>query len=97
MEYLIERTDGEWFELPYASYPDVLHPISFPWQRAEGWGDHRICVLGCDIAFSDEPPGLQISFEGNTVSRTQAQQIVAQIAQNITAATGQTACVVEIT
>lgn len=74
MEYLIERADGEWFDLPYASYPDVLHPTTFPWQQVEGWGDHRIRVLGCDIAFSDEPPGLQISFEGTAISRKPADR-----------------------
>lgn len=96
MEYLIERADGEWFDLPYAAYADVLHPTSFAWQRVAGWGDHRIRILDCDMAFSDEPPGMQVIFEGDTISRMQAQQIMEEIAQNIARATGQTARVVEI-
>lgn len=96
MEYLIERADGEWFDLSYAAYGDVLHPTLLPWQRVEGWGDHRIRVLDCDIAFSDEPPGMHVIFEDGTISRTQTQQIIEQIAQNIERATGQTVRVVEI-
>jgi hypothetical protein len=96
MEYLIGRTDGDWFDLPYATYPDVLHPTSFPWHRVEGWGDHRIRVLGCDIAVFYESPGMHVIFEGDTVPREQARQIVEEMARNVASATGQTASVIEI-
>jgi hypothetical protein len=96
MEYLIERGDDDWFDLPVEAFPEALHSNSFPWQRVAGWGDYRIRVLGCDISFSFEPPGIQIVFEGEDITGPQARRIVDEIARNVAAVTGQFAAVVEI-
>ena len=48
-EYLIRRTDGDWFDLHSSQYADVLRQNSVPSRAVVGWGDQRIEVLGCEI------------------------------------------------
>jgi hypothetical protein len=96
MEFLIRRMDGDWFDLHYGRFPDVLHPDSFPSEQISGWGDHRIRVLGEEIAFSHEDPGIQVIFEGNLIDPEQAGQIVQEIAENIMHATGQGARIIDL-
>lgn len=89
MEFLIKRTDGEWFDLPYKQFSEVLRPNSIPSQPIQGWGDHRIVVGDCEVSFSYEDPGIHICFEKGTMSEELAQRVVDEIAANITAATHQ--------
>lgn len=89
-EFLIRRTDGEWFNLPPpAELPKVLRPTSVPSQPTSGWGTHRIKIPNGEIAFSDEDPGIQVIFEGYTGTHEEATRMVEEILANIEAATGQ--------
>lgn len=96
-EFLIKRTDGDWFDLPFDCYSDVLHPKSLPSKRVEGWGEYRILIAGCEIAFSYEDPGIQVSFECENLSEELATKIVEEICANIIEITGQKGQVVQIT
>lgn len=90
--------DDEFADFPMLSssrYPEILRPNSFPSQPIEGWGNHRIEVLGCEISFCEEPVGLQVDFEVGMMTEVVAQQIVAEIAVNITRETGHAAEVVQ--
>ena len=53
LEFLIRRTDGEWFDAGWTA----CNPKSFPYEVIPGWGNHRIRVLGVEVSISDEEPG----------------------------------------
>ena len=93
-EYLIRRTDGKWFDLKHEQFGVTLRPTSFPSKPIEGWGDHRIKVLGCEVFFFYRDPGIHVSFEGTMPPDEVAKKIVDEIAANITKATGQGARVI---
>jgi hypothetical protein len=97
IEFLIKRTDGDWFDLHKSRFAEVLRPSSFPSRPIEGWGDHRIEIRGCPVSFSYEGPGIQVCFEGNAITEAEASQIVGEIAQSITKATSQKGEVVPLT
>jgi hypothetical protein len=95
-EYLIRRTDAEWFDFPFKDYPEILRPIRTPSRQAEGWGSHRIEVEGEEVSFSDEDPGFQVVFETGLLTEERADQIVAEICENIEAQTGQKTRIVKL-
>jgi hypothetical protein len=95
MEFLIRRTDGKWFDLPADQFAAALRPSTFPSRPAAGWGDHRIEVAGVEVSFSYEDPGIQVGFEGELPEAT-AEQIVAEILENVARVTGQRGRVVRI-
>lgn len=74
----------------------MLCPDSVSSSPIEGWGDHRIFVLGCEVSFSSEDPGIQVSFETGNISQAQAIQLVQEIAAKIAAVTGQQAEVIPL-
>lgn len=88
MEYLIRRSDGEWFDLRPDQYAAALRTSSMPSRPVEGWGNHRIEVRGVEISFSDEDPGIQVTFEGHLPEEV-ADAIVGEVLANITQVTGQ--------
>jgi hypothetical protein len=92
VEFLIKRTDGDWFDLHVSRYAETLKPRSVPSEVVAGWGDHRIRVLGVDISFSYEDPGFQVVFEGE-LSESDARRIADEICLNIVEATGQAGAV----
>jgi hypothetical protein len=89
MEFLIRRSDGDWFDLHTNRFEEVLRPSSFESRPVHGWGDHRIEVRGCPISFSYEDPGIQVCFEGDGLTEAEASQIANEVAASITTATGQ--------
>ena len=96
IEFLIKRTDGDWFDLHSSRFAEVLRPSSFPSHPIEGRGDHRIEIRGCPVSFSYEDPGIQISFDGDMLSEAEASQVVSEIAESITRATGQKSQVIPL-
>ena len=80
IEFLIKRTDGDWFDFPPGS--DPYRPVAIQFRRVEGWGDGRIEIDGCEISFSSEDPGIQVSFHGQ-MSEPRAVAIVDEIRQSI--------------
>jgi hypothetical protein len=95
-EYLIRRTDGEWFTFPFPEYPEILRPIRTSSKPVKGWGSNRIEVEGEEISFSDEDPGFQVTFESKKLSEERADQIMAEICENIEAKTGQQTRIVKL-
>ena len=96
LEYLLRRTDHEWFSFPFAQYPEILRPARTPSKQIAGWGSNRIEVEGEDISFSDEDPGFQVVFETGILPEERADQLVYEICENIEARTGQIAKMVKI-
>jgi hypothetical protein len=68
LEFLIKRTDGDWFDLRHEHLKEVLRPTSYSSKPIEGCGDHRIEVEGCEVSFSYEDPGIQVCFESGAIS-----------------------------
>ena len=91
IEFLIRRTDGDWFDNAWSA----CNPKSFPYEVIDGWGNHRIRVLGVEVSVSDEIVGYQISF-GGEIDEATTRQIVEEMRQNLEAATGQRGEVVEL-
>ena len=96
LEYLIRRTDGEWFDFPFSTYPEILRPIRIPSSPTAGRGSHRIQIEGEEVSFSDEDPGFQVVFETGKLRVERADQIVKEICENIEAKTGQRARIVKL-
>ncbi len=90
-EYLIRRKDKDFCFFHVSKYSDVLHPSSVKSKKIEGWGEYRIKVEECEIAFSFEDPGIQISFENCEIAEEEAETIVSEICQNVENEIG-TAC-----
>ncbi len=97
LEFLIRRTDGEWFSLPGpAQLPEVLRPRTVPSEPTPGWGTHRIKIPDGVIAFSDEDPGIQVIFEEYSGSKEEALKIVGEVLANIESADGQRGVIVPL-
>ena len=96
MEYLIRQADGDWFNLHKSYFAEVLRPSSFPSRPIAGKGDYRIDVCGCQISFSCEDPGIQVSIDSGGLTREEASLVVTEIADNITKATEQKSQVVPL-
>ena len=94
IEYLIRRTDGEWFDLQ-GQLEAALKPSSFPSRRIEGWGDWRIQTQGVEISFSYEDPGIQVCIEGELPPHV-ADQMAEEIRRNVERVTGQKGRVVAL-
>ncbi|MBH8563649.1 hypothetical protein I8748_15870 [Nostoc sp. CENA67] len=94
MEFLIKQTHGYWFNLPSELFSEALHPNSIASKAIAGWGDYRIEVMECEIAFSFESPGIQVIFGNDNIPEALAQQLIEEICQNITTLTGQRAEVI---
>ena len=60
-EYLIRRKDKDFCLFHVSKYSHVLHPSSVESKKIEGWGEYRIKIGECEISFSFEEPGIQIS------------------------------------
>ena len=96
LEYIIARTDGDYFELHYSQSSDTFRPVTFPSKRVEGWGEWRIEVEGCEVSFSGEPPGYHVVFGCDDIEPDTARKIVDEILLNIERVTGQKGEVIEI-
>lgn len=83
MEFLIKRTDGEWFSLHKMKFAETLKPKSVASQQIRGWGDHRIKIPNGEIAFSYEDPGIHVIFENYSGTLKEARLITKEILQNI--------------
>ena len=88
-EYLIRADNDAEFDIPFSKFGDVLRPRSYPSKVIEGWGHLRIEVLGCEVSFSAEPPGMQIVFETGEISPDIADSIVREITESAESFTGQ--------
>ena len=96
MEFLIKRTDGEWFSLHKDHFKGVLRPKTTRSEACEGEGDHRIKIPSGYVSFSFEDPGLHVVFEDYTGSREEANQIVQEVLQNIEAFSKERGTVIEL-
>lgn len=93
IEYLVKPVKSEWFAFPEGSKPYCT--VRTPFKDVVGWGNGRIEVEGCEISFSYEDPGIQVSFDGK-MSQERADEIIEEIKQAVEAAGQESATVVQI-
>jgi hypothetical protein len=87
-EYLLKRTDGEWFDVPSSRAAEAYRTSSFQSQRVDGFGDWRIISNGTEISFSYEDAGILVVFEHDIPTEV-ADQMAREILQNIERVSGQ--------
>ena len=85
IEFLVQRTDGDWFDLPANS--DPYRPITIAYQPLGDDGG-RLLIAGCEVSFSSEDPGIQISFHGD-ISEHLADQVAREVLERVQSITGQ--------
>jgi hypothetical protein len=96
MEFLIKRTNGEWFSLHNDHFNEVLRPQTIKAEPCAGWGDYRIKIPNGYISFSFEDPGLHIVFENYSGTRDEAVRIVHEIVEKIEAFSGEQGRIVDL-
>ncbi|MBK8575642.1 MAG: hypothetical protein IPN90_08190 [Elusimicrobia bacterium] len=90
IEYLIRREDGDWFDFPSESNP--YRPQRVPYRSIDNM---RIEVEGCEISFSYEDPGIQVSFH-REMAPERTEQIVREILETVSSVSGQKGRIVRI-
>ena len=94
-EFLLRAVGAE-TTIDYGAPHAQLKPIHTPSRPIAGWGCHRIEVEGEQISFSDEPPGIQVSFVTGKLSPLRESQIMSEIAQNYSQAIGHQVEIVDL-
>jgi hypothetical protein len=94
-EFLIRRTDGEWFDLHRDQFATVFHLEARRTRVVEGPGDHCVAIEETRVSISYEDPGLHLVFEGS-LSTSQAAAIAEEFRARVCEATGQAGTVVPI-
>ena len=85
-EFLICRTDGDWFDLHYPQFFEVLHPNSIPYKKL---GEYTIEVEGCEVSFFDEMPGIHVVLRKKPLASAIQTQVLQEVLENIERYTGQ--------
>ncbi len=96
MEFLIIRTDGDWFDLPPESGCEIYFPEGYEARIVEAPGYCRIAVAGCVLSFSFEMSGIQVTFEQGPAGADEGTRIVDAIRKTIEKGTGQKGEVIQI-
>ena len=96
MEFLIRRTDGEWFSLHKDHFQEVLKPKRPPTESCLGNGDHCIELPNGQVVFAFEDAGLHVIFEKYEGTREEAIRIVKEILENLTAFSREKGEIVEL-
>ncbi|MEA2697204.1 MAG: hypothetical protein QOI66_1475 [Myxococcales bacterium] len=93
IEFLVKRTDGDWFDLQAGSNP--YRPKTVPYEPL-GKDGSGILIEGCEVWFSFEDPGIQISFDGD-IAENLAERVASEVLDRIREMTGQQAELIRIT
>jgi hypothetical protein len=96
-EFLLRRSDGEWFDIPAEQMSKILRPSKATSTTIQGWGDNRIKVALGIVSFSYEDAGIQVAMEEFVGTEADAEGLAADILANIEQSTGQKGTVVRIT
>ena len=94
IEFLVKRTDGDWFDLPVGS--NAYRPKTVPFEPTGPDEEGPIMIGGCEVSFSYEDPGIQISFDGEIADEL-AERVASEVLERIREITGQEGEVIRIT
>jgi len=96
LEFLIQRTDEEWFSIPDDRFEEIVRPHSTASRPVLNRDVYTIEAAGCELSFSFEEAGIQVVFESGAITEEAAGKLVLEIANNITMVTSQKSAVVQI-
>jgi hypothetical protein len=82
-EFLIRRADDDFCLIHINRFDEVSRPESVKSVKIDGWGDYRLKIENCEVAFSFEMAGIQISFENCEITNENAQNIVDEICYKV--------------
>lgn len=82
----IDRDDDLAFHVE--DWAAAFQPSSVAAEVIPGWDNLRLRILGGEVSFSDEMPGVQICFESADTSKEQAGRIVQEMCENACRITG---------
>lgn len=94
-EFLIKREDGRFLELSQ----EMLAPLVTPeLAREDGWGVLRLrhTATGAVAVIDDEMPGFKVWFEGTAIHDGLQRAIVDELAQKLSATSGQQVYVIAV-
>ena len=90
LEYLIQPVDGGWFHYPGELHDcSIFQPFNYPSTVLEGREVCCIQVANCEIYFSNEIVGVQVTVETDEISLEAINSIIKSVANHIAAVTGQ--------
>src|SRR5258706_5850511 len=91
LEFLIQSANGGWFTNPNEQELDcsIFQPLDFASILLEQREVCCIQVENCEICFSDEIVGVQVSVETSEVSEEMIDNIIQSITNHLGAVTGQ--------
>lgn len=95
-EYIIRKTDGEEFDIPYSRWGEVYRPNSVESIIVEGSGLVRFRLLDCAVAFYPEMPGTHIVFECKSTEQEVADRLVKEFLANAEKFTGESGQIIEL-
>ena len=75
IEFLVKRTDGDWFDLPVGS--GAYRPKTVPYE-AVGTDEQAIRIGECEVSFSFEDPGIEICFHGD-IAEELAERVASEV------------------
>lgn len=82
IEFLIRTGDGhDWPAIHRDRIPHVLTPAGWDCTQIPGWGDYRLRCGDTEIAFSGEPVGWEVTFEGPMPEQLATRLIITVAAQ----------------
>ena len=93
IEFLVKRTDGDWFDLPVGS--GAYRPKTVPYETV-GTDEQAILIGECEVSFSFEDPGILICFHGDIVEEL-AERVASEVLERIREITGQEGELIRIT
>jgi hypothetical protein len=93
IEFLVKRTDGDWFDLPVGSDPYRPKTVAYEPLGTDG---NAILIGGCEVSFSFEDPGIQISFDGD-IAEDLAERVATEVLERVREISGQQGQLIRIT
>jgi len=97
IEFVIQGERDEDFGLHTSTWREALRPMNLPCEYPTGFGVEHLCILveGNRICFSPEPPGWQVTFEGD-VPEEWAYRVAQAICANMARMSGQLGTVIPV-
>jgi hypothetical protein len=94
IEFLLKRTDGDWFDLPVGS--NAYRPKTVPFEPTGRDEEDPILIGECEVSFSYEDPGILICFDGD-IADDLAERVASEVLERIREITGQEGELIRIT
>ena len=89
MEFMIKTINGDWFQFPSSSGPEVFLPQGLTATVETTSDSVNVKYNECIFSFSVEEPGIQVVLESGTMSISQATVFVEAVVKTVESAAQQ--------